>query len=266
MARLIQKMKIRVRRFSPVRTNCASLMSSPGPFDLQGIDWLLNVSIDQGAFQPVDILQSSFTNPSNISGTEMAAVIDGAITGGESYTNSEGAIVVGTKTQGENGAIEISGISVTELFGFKVITSIGSGFDDVFGGVKPVNDGTQGGTTRLREHEPVIVVCQVDRNNWGMRKMSPGGYEEQRKIVFTLERKRLSANGLIDDRGAPKINIGDRVSELLDMSGNLVESFDDGNGLWIHHVGRAGHGLKAFGNRTNRLYYLECSEDRVTGK
>jgi hypothetical protein len=265
MARLIQKMKIRVRRFSPVRTNCASLVSSPGPFDLDGSDWTLNVSLDQGAFQQVDILHSAFSTPSNVSDTEMAAVIHAAITGGESYTDADGAVVVGTETQGGSGSIEISGDAVSDLLGFQVITSVGSGFDDVFGGLKPVNDGTQEGTTRRREQEPVVLVCQVDRNNWGSRKMSPGGYEEQKKTVFTVERRRLASKGLINERGVPKINIGDRVSELLDMSGNLVESFDDPNGLWIHHVGRAGHGLKAWGNRTNRLYFLECSEDRVTG-
>lgn len=265
MARLIQKMKIQLRRFSPVRTNSASLVSGPGPFNLNGSDWTLNVSLDAGAFQPVDILQSAFTDPNSVDAADMAAVIAAGITGGESYTDPNGAVVVGTETQGDSGAVEVSGDAVADLLGFRVITSVGGGFDDVFGGVKPVNDGTQEGDTRLREMEPITLVCQVDRNAWGNRNMAPGGYIEQRRTIFVVERRRLAAKGLIDARGLPKINVGDRIGKLMDMGGNLVESFDVPNGLWVHHVGRAGHGLKAFGNRTNRLFNLECSEDRVTG-
>jgi len=264
MARLIQKMKIQLRRFSAVRTNKASIVSAIGPFNLNSQDWTLVVSIDGGGGQTINILQTAFVDPSAATVDEMVSVIDSGLTGGDVYKDGDGALVLGTDTEGDGGSIEVSGDAVAGLLGFTVTSAIDSGVDEIFGTIKPVDDDTQEGITRIRELDPVTLVCQVDRNNWGGRRMVPGGPHEEKKTVFVVERARLQKKGLIDSRGIPMINVGDRIGKLMTMSGKLVESFEDPNGLWVHGVERAGHGLKAHGDRMNRLYYLECSEDRVT--
>lgn len=264
MSDLIQKMKIEIRRFSPIRTNTASVVSSPGPFDLSGSDWVLNVTVDGGPWQVVNILQSAFSDPSSVSASALVTVINAALTDGEAFADSNGAVVLGTSTQGDSGSVEVSGDAVTGLLGFSVTSSTGGGFDDVFGSIKAVDDGTQEGTTRLREKDSITLRCQVDRNDWGSRRMAPGGPHETKHVIFTIERSQLRRKGLLNSLGLPDLHVGDRIVKLTSTGGTLVESFEDPNGLWIQDVTRAGHGRKAFGERTNRLFYLLCSEDRVT--
>jgi len=251
-----------IYRTDTLTTDRANLLSEPGPWDMSAQpNYTVEVTIDGGGVQNIVIDTSLFSNPSQATADE---VIDqlGGISGGFAIENADSQIVISTDTVGNLGSVLIGGDGGA-LLGYSSEAVSGGAYDNVFGAPVPTDDGTQTGADSRRELAPVTQLCQIDRNNWGNRKLTAGGESEKADIVIVLTNDNLSAAGLIDSEGMPKLRIGDRIDRILRRDGSTDVEFPEPPGMWINKVERAGHGLTYFDTAQTNLFYLHCRKDRT---
>ena len=133
------------------------------------------------------------------------------------------------------------------------------GYDDEFGEVLAVDDGSQMGSTSRREKDVLRIDCQLDRSNWESDNVRQGGHEKIIDNIIILHMVDLEEMDLIDSNGDPKIYIGDRIDSIEKEDGDLQFSFED---LYVKGIEKAGFGLSAFGLSEANLIYLHCSNER----
>ncbi len=105
----------------------------------------------------------------------------------------------------------------------------GGGFDDEFGEMKPVEDGTQlGASTRREEATPKIIPVQLDRDmEWHRRNMKKGGVQDGAEIVLIMHLEDLEGMSLINAQGEAQFFKGDRVDRIQTEGGDVVEEYTD---------------------------------------
>lgn len=135
------------------------------------------------------------------------------------------------------------------------------GWDPDFHEPKIVDDGTQLGNDSKRFHDPINLMCQLDRKSWGAVDSTRGGQQKTADIIICLHWPELQKRGLIDSNGKAIFRRGDKIIEILTKKGELDVKFDDPPGLFIRECERAGHGLSAFGTPKTNLLYVYCDYD-----
>lgn len=157
-------------------------------------------------------------------------------------------------------------VSIARLDEAASAAVVGGGYDDDFKEFVPVPDGTQTGTSSKVYHDPVIVCCQLDRDEaWGRVQSTRGGQEHKSDLVIVLHMPELEKKGLIDSNGHAVFMRGDKVIEVLTMKGGLVERFRDPPGMFITHMDTAGYGLEAFGTARQNLLFVYADYDKKGG-
>ena len=138
---------------------------------------------------------------------------------------------------------------------------VDGGYDDEFNEVLPVDDDTQLGSDSLRYKPEVRLPCQVDREQFGIKSLTRGGYQTESDIVVVLHRPDLEALGMIDAEGQATIQPGDRIVAIEDKLGNVQNAWSDQKML-VDDVEPAGYGLHAFGAPKFNLVNLKCKLER----
>lgn len=260
----IFKFKIVLFRSSPDRMSVASLASDSETFDFSGGDEVLNVTIDGVAQPPITIQSALFTVPASATAEEVAQQIDAGLAVGTSYAQDNGRVIVATDTTGSTGSVAVAGAAATTL-GFSPTSTSGSGYDDIWGGVRPQDDGTQSGRPGRRERDAETVVCQLGRTDWGSRKMSAGGVEDKTDFMFAVARKYLRDNGFLDSNGDPVFDVDTRVARILTTADEIERVFPYPPGMWITKAEDGGFGLRFRKSRIN-LCRFYCSKERISGE
>ncbi|MCP4568955.1 MAG: hypothetical protein GY841_15375 [FCB group bacterium] len=260
--KLIMKFYAVIYRTDTLTTDRANLVSGTGPWNMSAQpSYTIDVTIDGGGVQNIVIDTTLFAVPSAATAAEVILQL-GGIAGGFAIENASYQIVIATDTIGDTGSVLIGGDGGA-LLGYSTEATNGGAYDDVYGAPLPTADGTQTGANSRRELAPVTQLCQIDRNDWGKRKLTAGGESEKADIVVVLTFDNLAAAGLIDSEGMPKLRIGDRVDRILRRDGTLDVEFPVPPGMWVNKVERSGHGLTYFGTAQTNLFYLHCRKDRT---
>lgn len=224
--------------------------------------WTLTISVNGGAPQTITILASGFADSTAATAAEVAAQIDAGLVGGGSYALTAGGVAIEADLTSATTTVQVTGGTANALLLFPTTTETQAGYNDLLGGVRSVDDGTQEGVPGRREHATVTVRCQVDRSRWGEQRMTAAGVLVVAEIVLTLDMRELERRGLTRADGAPRFSRGDRLESIRTKRGVSVEAFPDPQGVRVENVERAGHGLSLRNPRPN-LVYLHCERDRV---
>jgi len=264
---LIFRFNVVLRLLDTTRTAASSIATSnAGPFDFSAGDTVLDVKVDGGATQNIDILEAYFADSSAGTAAEVAAQIDAALSGGESYPDAESRVVIGSDTEGDGSIVEVTGGTANAVLGFPVVEVAGGGYNDLAGGYVPIDDGSQSGQSPRREGEEVTLPCQLRRpRDWGSQFAGPGGSEERADVMIGLYRPDLEEIGLIDANGRPAIQLGDRVVRIENLDDDTEEAFPNPPGMWVYEVERGGFGLSFTGTSRFNLVTLHCRKDRMVG-
>lgn len=100
-----------------------------------------------------------------------------------------------------------------------------SGYDDDF--AEPVV--LVSGATVRREKPPLQLQCQVATEDGAFDDLSMqgGGNSPSRLVTLTFHFSELEDLGLVDMLGRAALRVNDRLAKILDLNGNLVQSFED---------------------------------------
>jgi hypothetical protein len=236
--------------------------TTAAPWDLSGAtSWKLYVTVN-GVAQTLTVAKSSLANPAAATAAELAGLLDTVLTGGGVYALTDGRIAfeADPATGGGVTTMQITGGALNAVLQFPTTAEQQSGYNDLLGGVRSRDDGTQAGVTGRREHPTITIRCQVDRQRWGDQAITPGGVFDVAELVLTLDMRELERRGLTRADGAPRFTRGDRLVALRRIrAGGSVEAFSD---VRVTKIERAGHGLSLSDPRPN-LVYLHCARDTV---
>ena len=262
--RLIQQFRVVIRQLDEELSAAASVATSTiETWDFSGGDEDLEVDIDGFGVQVLTLVSASFAVPAAATAEEVAAQLDPQMAGGTAYTTDLGAVVLGTDEIGDDGSIEITGGAANARLRFPTTEVDGGGYDDIFGGYKPISDASQEGQSPRREKAPVTLPCQLRRpGNWGGQVMSPGGSEERADLIIALHKPDLEAAGLVNSDNSPVFQAGDRIARIENKLGEVEEAFPNPPGLFIVDVERGGFGLNFGGVARMNLVSLHCSKNR----
>ncbi len=236
--------------------------ATPAPWDLSAsATWSLVVVVNGAAPQTLSVLRASLADSTAATVAEVAAQLDAALVGGGAYALADGRLALEADPAVGGGAtsIRVTGGTLNAVLSFPAALETQEGYDDVLGGVRPVDDGTQTGAPGRREHAAVSLRCQVDRSRWGEQRVTPGGLFDVAEIVLTLSARDLATRGLLRADGVPRLTRGDRLIAIRQTDGTIYEAFDD---VRVATIERAGHGL-SLRNPRPQLVYLHCERDRV---
>lgn len=263
---LVQQFQAVICRTDHITTDSANMISDAGPWDFSSILTIdLEVNIDAGGVQIITIESSLFADDTAATAVELASQVNALIVGGVAAADAEGHLIIASSTMGDPGSISVGGAAGT-LLGFRDSTISGGAYDDVWGAPLPQADGTQEGESSRREHYPDTIRCQLDRADWGTRKLIAGGEHEQAVGIIVVKKDDLRSAGLLGSDGLPMFHVGDRVDKILNIDGGLEIDFPDPPGMWIQKIEPAGFGLAYFGTPEVNLFYLHVGKDRVVDR
>ncbi len=137
-----------------------------------------------------------------------------------------------------------------------------SGYDDDFREPVMVSQGVadQTGTSARVEGTPIQVKAQIVPDQFEqLQAMISGQSPESNAFRVILHYKDLAALGLVDASGKPTINKSDRLTRILDLKGNLVETIPDPPGLYVHQIMSRGWGLGG-SNPSRNLLFVDFQE------
>jgi hypothetical protein len=259
---LIQRFQAVFYRTDHITTGSANAVSDVETWDFSLITTIdLSVDIDGGGSQTITLEAALLADSSSATAAELVIQINTQLTGGVAVDDSKGRIVIATSTMGDSGSVEIGGAAGT-LLGFRTDEVSGGAYDDVWGAPLPQADNTQEGEDTRRELAPVTIECQIDRADWGTRRLTAGGEEEKADGILTLKKDDLASAGLLGSDGLPVLHIGDRLDRILQLDDVLAIQFPYPPGMWVQKVEPAGFGLAYFGTPEVNLFYIHCSKDR----
>lgn len=260
---MIQRFQAVFYRTDHLTTDKANVISAAGPWNFTGITTIdLDVEIDGGGVQPITLQSSLLADITAGTAAELVVQINTSLTGGLAVEDSEGRIIIVTNRIGDAGSVTVGG-DAGSFLRFSSETAEGSVYDDVFGAPTPQSDGTQEGQETRRELAPVTIECQLDRADWGTRKLTAGGEEEKADGILTLKKDDLDSASLMGSDGSPMLHIGDRLDKILQIDGDVAIDFPNPPGMWVQKVETAGFGLAYFGTPEVNLFYIHCSKDRT---
>jgi hypothetical protein len=139
---------------------------------------------------------------------------------------------------------------------------VGAGYDDEFGSLRPVDNGSQAGTSTRRERVALRLPVQIDSKTWDDVILTRGGHEATADLELCLHMPDLRAAGLVDVTGVIDIAAGDRIDSIEARDGEVQAKFVDPPGLFVTKVEPRGYGLAAFGTPKFNLVILTCGPQR----
>lgn len=246
MGYLVHEFRAVIRRQDTAATAAASIQSGTSEtWDFSGVPLTLTVSVDGGAAQTVTFVSGDFTAVAAATADEVAARIETDLTGAEGYVSADDEVIIGTETTGSSGSIQVTGGTANSILQFPTIDVSGGGYDSIFGGLVPVDDGSQQGLPTRRERPALTLRCQVSRNDWGRQDMTAGGLEQRADIIIRTLASQVQSLGLVDSNNMPIIKAGDRLVRIERVNGDTEWAFDDPPGMWVSKVMPASYGLSA---------------------
>ncbi len=136
-------------------------------------------------------------------------------------------------------------------------------YDKTFRAVRKQDSATGIGTSGRVEGTPFRITVQVEPRGSDDRNQSTAGDVPEYDYCLVAHFRDLELMGKVDADGTPSIRLGDRVSALEDIHGNVVQSFSDPPGLYVVAVRSSGFGIDMANPKRNLcLIYLR---ERATG-
>jgi hypothetical protein len=141
-----------------------------------------------------------------------------------------------------------------------------SGYDETFRVPVKVAAGTsdQSGTTARVEGALVQVPAQIEPDQFeALAMMLSGESPSTNSFRVVMHYADLEVADLVEADGTPKVRKRDRLTRILNMDGDLVETIPDSPGLFVVRVMSRGWGL---GGRapTRNLLFVDFEERAVS--
>lgn len=111
-------------------------------------------------------------------------------------------------------------------------------------------DPVTGARTSGRAETEARCVCQVETGTFELQQMSPTGNVPLSNMTLVFHYEDLAGAGLIGPNNRPKINVGDRLKQILNVDDESVASDFARSPLYITEATPSGFG---FGGRVNLL-------------
>ena len=117
-------------------------------------------------------------------------------------------------------------------------------FDRTFRTVKKVDtDGDGIGETQRLEKAQISVPCQVEDKAFVERNQSTLGNVPDHDMILVFHFKDLERLGLVDADGTPQIRLDDRLVNIKDRHGNVVQTVKTPPGQYVVAVTPLSFGL-----------------------
>lgn len=110
----------------------------------------------------------------------------------------------------------------------------------------------------------VRVPCQVEPVVHDRWELLAAGFAPRTQLRLVCHFQDLERLGLVTELGQVAMGPGDRLCALTDVTGALVQRFEDPPGMYLSEARSSGYGL--YRARPSRNLWIATFEDRMQGR
>lgn len=119
------------------------------------------------------------------------------------------------------------------------------------------------GASARKEGTAIQIKAQIEPEQFERMQAMLSGDSPDSFFRVIMHYKDLRQQGLVDGQGRPTIKKNDRLIRILDLKGNLVETFPNPPGMYVRQVMSRGWGLGG-SNPSRNLLFVDFEERAVS--